>query len=461
MARASSQFVCQECGAASNRWMGRCESCGAWNSLTEESSSTGPPKGLGRGSGHRIELVKLTGTTEDAEHIATGIGELDRVCGGGFVPGSALLIGGDPGIGKSTLLLQATAVLARRGVGCAYITGEEAIGQVRLRAKRLGLIDAPLHIATATNIRDIVATLDVNDAPQIVVIDSIQTMYVDSLDSAPGTVSQVRGSAQELIRIAKKRGLTIVLVGHVTKEGQIAGPRVLEHMVDTVLYFEGERGHQFRILRTVKNRFGPTDEIGVFDMTDSGLREVTNPSSLFLGDRAANVSGTSVFAGIEGTRPLLVEIQALTAPTALGTARRAVVGWDSGRLAMVLAVLETRCGLSLAGQDVFLNIAGGLKIREPAADLAVATALISSVTDVPVPVRTAVFGEIGLSGEVRSVGQAEIRVKEATKLGFHRVIAPKGNANKAADTTITEVGRLEDVLALLGSAANPRITSVS
>ena len=441
--------------------MGRCESCGAWNSLIEEASSAGPPRGLGAGAGHRIELVSLAGTTDEAGHVATGIGEFDRVCGGGLIPGSALLVGGDPGIGKSTLLLQATASLAAHGVACAYITGEEAIGQVRLRANRIGLADAPLHLATATSIRDIVTTLDVAGSAQVVVIDSIQTMYVDSLDSAPGTVAQVRSSAQELIRIAKKRGLTIVLVGHVTKEGQIAGPRVLEHMVDTVLYFEGERGHQFRILRTVKNRFGATDEIGVFDMTDRGLREVTNPSSLFLGDRNASVSGTSVFAGIEGTRPLLVEIQALTAPTALGTPRRAVIGWDSARLAMVLAVLETRCGLSLAGRDVFLNIAGGLKIREPAADLAVATALISSMSDVPVPPRTAVFGEIGLSGEVRSVGQAEIRVKEATKLGFDRVIAPSGNAAGAANTTLTEVARVEDVITLLASTDNPRITSVS
>ncbi len=461
MARAASHYACQECGAASSRWMGRCESCGAWNSLVEEATSAGPPKGLGRGAGHKIELVSLAGTTDEASHIPTGIGEFDRVCGGGLVPGSALLIGGDPGIGKSTLLLQATAALARNGIACAYVTGEEAIGQVRLRANRLGLSDAPLYLAAATNVRDIVATLDIVDPPQVVVIDSIQTMFVDSLDSAPGTVAQVRSSAQELIRTAKNRGLTVLLVGHVTKDGQIAGPRVLEHMVDTVLYFEGERGHQFRILRTVKNRFGPTDEIGVFDMTDRGLQEVTNPSALFLGDRDASISGTSVFAGIEGTRPLLVEIQALTAPTALGTARRAVVGWDAGRLAMVLAVLETRCGLSLAGQDVFLNIAGGLKIREPAADLAVATALISSITNVSVPMRTAVFGEVGLSGEIRPVGQSDIRIKEASKLGFHSVIAPKGSAAGSADTSLTEIARLDDLLALLADPGNPRITSVS
>ncbi|MDA0260653.1 MAG: DNA repair protein RadA [Proteobacteria bacterium] len=459
MARNTSHYACQECGAASNQWMGRCESCGAWNSLIDEPTIAAPPKSMGKGNGRNIGLVSLSGTTDTASHVPTGIAELDRACGGGLVPGSVLLIGGDPGIGKSTLLLQATAALAKNGVACAYVTGEEAINQVRLRAKRLGLEDAPLDVAAATSIRDIVATLDVSQPPKVVVIDSIQTMFVDSLDSAPGTVSQVRGSAQELIRVAKKRGLTIILVGHVTKDGQIAGPRVLEHMVDTVLYFEGERGHQFRILRTVKNRFGATDEIGVFGMTDRGLEEIPNPSALFLGDRDANVSGTSVFAGIEGTRPLLVEIQALTAPTALGTARRAVVGWDSGRLAMVLAVLETRCGISLAGQDVFLNIAGGLKIREPAADLAVAVALISSITSVPVPVRTAVFGEVGLSGEVRSVSQTELRIKEATKLGFSRVIAPKGSKSGAG--TVIEIARLEELVVMLSSADTARITSVS
>jgi DNA repair protein RadA/Sms len=352
------------------------------------------------------------------------------VCGGGLVAGSAVLIGGDPGIGKSTLLLQAAAGVAG-GTGqagaadaCAYISGEESIDQVRLRARRLGLSGAKVRLASATSVRDIAASLEGEDEAGVVIVDSIQTLYVDSLDSAPGTVAQVRASAQELIRLAKTRGFTLFLVGHVTKEGVLAGPRVLEHMVDTVLYFEGERGHQFRILRAVKNRFGPTDEIGVFEMTDAGLVEVANPSALFLAERRGPVSGVTVFAGIEGTRPLLVEIQALVSASPLATPRRAVVGWDSARLAMVLAVLEARCGLVLAGKDIYLNVAGGLKVSEPAADLAVAGALVSAASDRPVAEDMVIFGEIGLSGEVRSVGQTEARLKEAAKLGFARALVP-------------------------------------
>jgi DNA repair protein RadA/Sms len=300
-----------------------------------------------------------------------------------------------------------------------------------MRAKRLGLAQAKVALAAATSIRDIAATLDAPGGPEVVVIDSIQTMYVDTLDSAPGTVAQVRASAQELIRLAKRRGTTVLLVGHVTKEGMIAGPKVLEHMVDTVLYFEGERGHQFRILRAVKNRFGPTDEIGVFEMTDAGLVEVPNPSALFLADRGPDapegpVSGSAVFAGVEGTRPILVEIQALVAPSSFATPRRAVVGWDAGRLHMILAVLEARCGLALAGRDVYLNVAGGLRISEPAADLAVAAAVLSSLTNQPLPAGTVVFGELGLSGEVRPVSQMDNRLKEAAKLGFSRAILPAG-----------------------------------
>ena len=341
-----------------------------------------------------------------------------------MVPGSALLVGGDPGIGKSTLLLQVVAALAG-GAKTVYISGEEAIDQVRMRARRLGVAEMPVGLAAATDLNEILGALNGPDAPDIVVIDSIQTMYVDALDSAPGTVGQVRACAQELIRAAKRRGFILILVGHVTKEGTIAGPRVLEHMVDTVLYFEGERGHQFRILRAVKNRFGPTDEIGVFEMTGGGLAEVANPSQLFLSDRDEAVSGAAVFAGMEGSRPMLVEIQALVAPSPLGTPRRATVGWDSGRLSMVLAVLEARAGVHLAGNDVYLNVAGGLRITEPAADLAVAAALVSSLTGRSVPQGSAVFGEIGLSGEVRPVAQAEARLKEAGKLGFTRAITPR------------------------------------
>ena len=432
MAKSSPRYACQECGALYPKWAGRCEACGAWNSLVEELPRAGPPKGLGAGSkaGRALDFVALAGKSHGTPRHLTGIAELDRVCGGGLVPGSAILVGGDPGIGKSTLLLQAAAAIAASGGAAAYITGEEAIDQIRLRASRLGVEGAPVQLAVATSVRDIAAALDVANPPQLAVIDSIQTMYLDTLDSAPGTVSQVRGAAQELIGLAKRRGFVLVLVGHVTKEGTIAGPRVLEHMVDTVLYFEGERGHQFRILRAVKNRFGATDEIGVFEMSDRGLVEVPNPSALFLADRAEtdeagnHVAGAAVFAGIEGTRPVLVEIQALVAPSLLGTPRRAVVGWDATRLAMIIAVLDARCGLSVGANDIYLNVAGGLRISEPAADLAVAAALISAMVETPVPADTVVFGEIGLSGRLRPVSHTDARLKEAAKLGFAKAWMP-------------------------------------
>ncbi len=456
----STQFVCQACGSVYPKWAGKCDACGEWNALVEEARPEATPKALGGGArgGRAIEFVALKGPTQAPPRIPTAIGELDRVCGGGLVPGSALLVGGDPGIGKSTLLLQATAALARSGTRVAYISGEEAVDQVRLRAARLGLADAPVALAAATNVRDIVTTLEAPDGPQAVVIDSIQTMYMDTLDSAPGSVAQVRACSHELIRLAKKRGFALFLVGHVTKEGSIAGPRVMEHMVDTVLYFEGERGHQFRILRAVKNRFGATDEIGVFEMTEGGLMEVMNPSALFLAERRGNVSGSCVFAGMEGSRPVLVEIQALVATSGAGTPRRAVVGWDSGRLSMLLAVLEARCGLALAGNDVYLNVAGGLRILEPAADLAVAAALVSSATGTPVPADLAVFGEIGLSGEVRAVAQGDVRLKEAAKLGFAEALSPprRKKAKAGSDTTgltVKEIGHLQDLVALFPTDA--------
>ncbi len=464
MAKRDSRHVCQSCGAVSPRWAGRCESCGAWNSIVEEAAPSSPPRGAGGKSGRPLSFEPLEGTSPEAARAKTGIAEFDRVLGGGLVAGAAILVGGDPGIGKSTLLLQAAAALAR-GMRVAYVSGEESIDQVRLRATRLGLAKAPVALAAATDLRDVLATLDGPDAPTAVVIDSIQTMYLDTLDSAPGTVAQVRACAGELVRLGKRRGISVLLVGHVTKEGAIAGPRVMEHMVDTVLYFEGERGHQFRILRAVKNRFGPTDEIGVFEMTGAGLAEVPNPSQLFLADRREDVSGVSgaaVFAGIEGTRPVLVEIQALVGPPAQGSPRRAVVGWDTARLAMVLAVLETRCGLVFAANDVYLNVAGGLRIAEPAADLAVAAALVSALTGRPVPPDAVVFGEIGLAGEVRAVGQTEARLKEAAKLGFATALVPprRGRTGSAGLATI-EIPDLGALVRRLAGPAPSRRTSTA
>ena len=454
MAKSSTVFTCQNCAATYRKWQGQCDSCGEWNVIAEEAAADTTPKGLGAGKGRNIEFVPLDGVSKGAPRLVTGVAEFDRVTGGGLVPGSAILVGGDPGIGKSTILLQVAGAISKKST-CAYISGEEAVDQVRMRADRLGLAEASVQLAAATNVRDIVATLDIADPPRLVIIDSIQTMYLDNLESAPGSVSQVRSAADTLIRLAKRRGFTLILVGHVTKEGTIAGPRVLEHMVDTVLYFEGERGHQFRLLRAIKTRFGPTDEIGVFEMTDAGLMQVENPSALFLAERRDDVAGAAVFAGIEGTRPVLVEIQALVAPSALGTPRRAVVGWDSGRLAMVLAVLEARCGISLSGRDVYLNVAGGLRISEPAADLAVAAALVSAALDQPLAADTVIFGEIGLSGEVRSVSQADVRIKEAAKLGFEAAWAPPQRRKRpqkdtadSAKLRIAEMRKLQDIVGL-------------
>jgi DNA repair protein RadA/Sms len=473
MARAQPHYTCQQCGAVHTKWTGRCDGCGAWNSLIEELARDDPPGGPAKRAGRRLAFVELQGPSLLPPRTGTGIAELDRVCGGGFVAGSAVLVGGDPGIGKSTLLLQAAAALAAVGdgvpperAGAAYITGEEAIDQVRLRAERLGVAGSRVLLAGTGNVRDILASLDRVDAPSFVVVDSIQTMYLDTLDSPPGSVSQVRGAAQQLIRLAKRRGFVLVLVGHVTKEGVIAGPMVLEHMVDTVLYFEGERGHQFRILRAVKNRFGATDEIGVFEMSERGLVEVPNPSALFLAGRSTDTgqggaegsgsvppSGSAVFAGMEGTRPVLVEVQALVAPAAPGTPRRAVVGWDGARLAMIIAVLDARCGLSLGASDIYLNVAGGLRIVEPAADLAVAAALVSAFGETPVPIDTVVFGEIALSGAVRAVGHAEARLKEAAKLGFAESWMPPYPSDHGAPARVgiaaKSIGHLSELVARL------------
>jgi DNA repair protein RadA/Sms len=431
MARPIAQFTCTECGARHRKWAGLCEACGAWNSIVEEAPlSTGPQARVGKGKA--VALSSLEDVEAPPPRALSGIAEFDRVLGGGLVAASAILVGGDPGIGKSTLLLQAVAAFARGGLNCLYISGEEASAQVRLRARRLGLQDAPVRLGAETALADILTTLDA-ERPDLVVIDSIQTMWLDRVESAPGSVAQVRAAAHELVAFAKRRGVSVILVGHVTKEGQIAGPRVVEHMVDCVLYFEGERGHQFRILRAVKNRFGPADEIGVFEMTGQGLAEVTNPSALFLSERGQPAAGSVVFAGIEGTRPLLTEIQALVAPSTLSMPRRTVVGLEGGRLSTILAVLEARCGIPFTGLDVFLNVAGGMRVTEPAADLAVAAALLSAREDVALPPDCVVFGEISLSGALRPVSQTENRLKEARKLGFTGAMLPRGGPVTVAE----------------------------
>lgn len=449
MARDGAVYICQSCGAVQSKWAGQCASCGAWNSLVEETQSR-PPGALAPSRAARtrgLAFEGLSDATPAPARIETGVGEFDRVCGGGVVPGSAILLGGDPGVGKSTLLLQVVAQAASRGAACAYISGEEAIEQVRSRAQRMGLAQAPVKLAAETALRDILEALK-RERFDLVVIDSIQTLWSDAHEAGPGSVTQVRACATELVRLAKKRGVAVILVGHVTKDGAIAGPRVVEHLVDAVFAFEGERGYPFRILRGAKNRFGATDEIGVFEMGDAGLAEVRNPSALFLDTSGERAAGAAVFAGIEGSRPVLVEIQALVAPSAYGTPRRAVVGWDSGRLAMVLAVLEARCGLGFGDRDVYLNVAGGLRVSEPAADLAAAAALASSALDQALPQDCVVFGEVSLSGDIRPVSRMDTRLKEAAKLGFTRALAPKGA--DGGRVRVSEAGRLADALRRIG-----------
>ncbi|MFN3276612.1 MAG: DNA repair protein RadA [Paracoccus sp. (in: a-proteobacteria)] len=448
MAKPTTAFTCTACGTAHKKWAGRCEACGAWNTIIEEAPlSQGPGRGLGAAKGRAVPLSGLSTTEPPPPRFRAGMEEFDRVLGGGLVPGSALLVGGDPGIGKSTLLLQAAAALSKSGMQAIYFSGEEASAQVRMRALRLGLADAPMRLGAETNLRDILTTLDA-ERPDVAVIDSIQTLWSDTVEAAPGSVAQVRSAAHELVTFAKKRGVAVILVGHVTKDGQIAGPRVVEHMVDCVLYFEGERGHQFRILRSVKNRFGPSGEIGVFEMTGAGLAEVANPSALFLSERGQPIAGSAVFAGIEGTRPVLTEVQALVAPSTLASPRRTVVGLDSGRVSTILAVLEARCGIPFAGLDVFLNVAGGMKVAEPAADLAIAGALLSAREDNPLPPEAVLFGEISLSGALRPVAQAENRLKEAQKLGFTQAILPE--AQKVEGQDGMSLRRIADLTGFVG-----------
>lgn len=427
MAKAKKRYICSECGSVSHRWQGQCPDCSEWNTLVEDAPATVFSQKHDLSSGGRsVEFVSLDAPSVPLKRRPTGLDEFDRALGGGLVPGSAILMGGDPGIGKSTLLLQAAAKIAKDGAPTVYVSGEEAAGQVRMRASRLGLADAPIKLAAATSVRDILTTLGSMETPALLVIDSIQTMHSDTIEGAPGTVSQVRGCAFELIRYAKENGVALVLVGHVTKDGSIAGPRVLEHMVDVVMSFEGERSHQYRILRALKNRFGAVDEIGVFAMAGKGLEEVANPSMLFLSGRDIPLAGSAVFPALEGTRPVLIEVQALIVRLQSGaTPRRAVVGWDSGRLAMLLAVLESRCGLNFSSAEVYLNVAGGYRLSDPAADLAVAAALISALSDKALPNQSIWFGEVSLAGEIRPVSHAGLRLREAAKLGFTSGCGPQ------------------------------------
>ncbi|MFT3726414.1 MAG: DNA repair protein RadA [Terricaulis sp.] len=460
MAKADHVFTCQACGAIWPKWAGKCDACGEWNTLVEEAAGRSVVPGAlaaptgGAKKARAVSFVELSGEADPPARLESGISEFDRVCGGGLAQASAILIGGDPGVGKSTLLLQVAAALSRKGHSVAYVTGEEAEAQVQDRARRLKAADAPVQLAAETDLRKILEGLKTLK-PDVVVMDSIQTVWADGVEAAPGTVAQVRACAHELVRFAKKSGCVLILVGHVTKDGQIAGPRVVEHLVDAVIYFEGERGLPFRILRAVKNRFGPTDEIGVFEMVELGLVETPNPSALFLGANGERASGAAVFAGVEGSRPVLVEIQALAAPSAYGTPRRAIVGWDSARLAMILAVLETRCGLSFAGRDVYLSVSGGLRVTEPAADLAVAAALISALTDEPLPKHCVAFGEVALSGEVRPAGRTDLRLKEASKLGFTDALAPpQKKGATSAGVRVRSINHISDLVAAIGAGVN-------
>ena len=431
MGKAKTHFSCQSCGYQAPRWLGRCPECNSWGSLTEEADigSEADARPAWGAAGGQTEPIRLMDVKNESEPRAkTGIAELDRVLGGGVVDGSLVLLGGDPGIGKSTLLLAALDKLARHGPAL-YVSGEESLKQTRLRADRLGVKSEGLHLFAETD-ADKVLQAATKMMPRVMVIDSIQTMYLPELGSAPGSITQVREVAGRLMAFAKRTGVPTFIVGHVTKDGSIAGPRVLEHMVDTVLYFEGERGHPFRILRAHKNRFGSTNEIGVFEMKGRGLDEVPDPSALFLSERPAGQAGSVVTSTVNGTRPLLVEVQALVAPTGYGTARRTAIGVDTNRVALLAAVLERKHGVQLMGCDIFVNVAGGMTLTEPASDLAVCAALLSSLQNKPIDAHTLILGEVGLAGEVRAVSQIEPRLTEAFKMGFKRVVMPHGSARR-------------------------------
>ena len=452
MAKPKTVYTCTECGASAPKWQGQCPGCGAWNTLVETVAASAPAR-FGNVAGTRSAVTPLASVRpqEDAR-IATGLEEFDRVLGGGLVAGGVVLLGGDPGIGKSTLLLQACAALgaARRTL---YVTGEESVEQVALRAQRLGLVNAPVELLAEVELEAIVAAVNAT-RPEVVVVDSIQTVFTGTLQSAPGSVAQVRECAAQLTRLAKQRGVVVVLVGHVTKEGAIAGPRVLEHIVDTVLYFEGDPHSSFRLVRAIKNRFGAANELGVFGMTERGLKGVGNPSALFLSQHDAAVPGSAIVATLEGSRPLLVEIQALVDPVQGGMPRRLAVGLDPQRLALLLAVLHRHGGVETGGYDVFVNAVGGVRIQEPAADLAVLLAIESSIKNRPLPAKSLVFGEVGLAGEIRPVQRGQERIREAAKLGFRTVVIPTANRPKHAvdGVTIVAVDRVDQALTALRDA---------
>lgn len=430
--KSKTAFICQACGYESPKWLGKCPDCGQWDSFAEEAeaaSAGGPSRAMSR-PGQRARPIPIDAVElADEARVSTQIQEFDRVLGGGLVNGTLVLIGGDPGIGKSTLMLQALHGLARGGHRVLYVSGEESIRQIRLRSRRLNAVDANLLVVAEVDMDTIMGMIE-TEKPDVLVVDSIQTMYNPELSSAPGSVTQVRESAVRLMLMAKRTGVPTFIVGHVTKEGAIAGPRLLEHMVDTVLYFEGDRSHVFRILRAVKNRFGSTNEIGVFEMREGGLAEVPNPSAVFLSERPDGAPGSVVTACMEGTRPILVELQALASSTNFGTPRRTILGLDPNRVALLVAVLEKRLGMHLMGHDIFMNVAGGVKVHEPAVDLAVIAAVASSFTDRPVPQDTIVMGEVGLTGEVRAVSHLETRVLETQKMGFTRALVPRGNLER-------------------------------
>jgi DNA repair protein RadA/Sms len=430
MSKSKSTFVCQSCGAVSPRWTGKCPDCGEWNSIVEEAAVNTGRAGKTASRG-KVEPISVTAPVElSAAHISTGLAECDRVLGGGIVAGSLVLVGGDPGIGKSTLMLQAAHFIAAQGGKVLYVSGEESFAQTRLRATRLDALDDRLLLLTETNMDAVAKQIDSDDYA-CVIVDSIQSMYDADLSSVPGSLGQVRECANVFLRIAKDNGVPIFLVSHVTKDGSIAGPRVLEHLVDTVLYFEGEGKQALRILRGVKNRFGSTHEVGVFEMTGKGLVEVANPSALFLSERPEGISGSVVIPSVEGTRPMLVEVQALVTESYLASPRRTVTGVNQNRISLLLAVLEKRGGLPFSDKDVFVNVAGGVRLEEPAADLAIALALVSSLRDIPIEEGTAVFGEVGLAGEIRAVDMARQRLQEASKFGFGKCILPAGCAADA------------------------------